>query len=257
MECYTYVLDLIVFIFGAIIGSFLNVCVYRIPKNESIVFPPSHCMNCGNKLKWYDMFPVFSYIFLRGKCRFCKAHISLRYPLVESFTGFMFLLVYIKYGIGISMIKYVVLVVFCIIIGLIDADTMDVYDDTAYAFIICGLAFMFISCIFYNGSYSDALLGALVAGGAIALIILLTAGRGMGWGDFEIALAAGLFLGFKCSVLFLFVSFVTGGIYAIFLMLTRKKTGKDQMSFGPFLCMAAIICALCGNQLINIYLNML
>ncbi|HZK71832.1 MAG TPA: prepilin peptidase, partial [Clostridia bacterium] len=116
-----------IFIFGLLIGSFLNVCIYRIPRGENIAYPASHCTSCGNKIKSYDLIPVLSWIFLRGKCRGCDEKISSRYALVESATAILFLLTYYQYGLDISLLKYLMLIPFLIVIAMIDYDTMDVY----------------------------------------------------------------------------------------------------------------------------------
>ena len=116
-------MGIFVLILGTIIGSFLNVCIYRIPKEESIAFPPSHCMNCGNQIKWYDLIPVLSYVFLRGKCRFCKEKVSIRYPIIELITGVVFTTLYIEYGIGFNFSKYALFSCFLIVIGMIVFDT--------------------------------------------------------------------------------------------------------------------------------------
>jgi len=99
-------MDIFVFILGLVFGSFFNVCIYRMPRGESIVFPPSHCTHCNNRLKFYDMIPVLSYIFLRGRCRYCKEKISIKYPIIELLTGFSFLLIYLRYGISLNFFKY-------------------------------------------------------------------------------------------------------------------------------------------------------
>ena len=99
---------IIVFVFGIVIGSFLNVCIYRIPKQQSIAYPPSHCTSCSSKLKWYDLVPILSYIILKGKCRYCKHNISIRYPILELITGLLYFFIYVKFGIGIVFMKYAV-----------------------------------------------------------------------------------------------------------------------------------------------------
>ncbi|EQB3123923.1 prepilin peptidase, partial [Clostridium botulinum] len=121
-------MNIIVLILGIIIGSFLNVCIYRIPKGESIIFPPSYCEKCGVNIKIYNLIPVVSYIFLRGRCKCCKNKISLRYPLVELLTGILFLSIYHLCGLNFSFIKYIIFVSFIIVIGFIDLDTTDVYS---------------------------------------------------------------------------------------------------------------------------------
>ncbi|MBZ4662427.1 MAG: peptidase [Caloramator sp.] len=130
-------------IFGLIIGSFLNVCIYRIPREESIAYPPSHCTNCGYRLRWYDLIPVISYILLKGRCRSCRQRISIIYPIIEIMTATLFGLLYLKFGISISFFKYAVLFCFLIVIGTIDYLTQDVYFNTTLTGILFGIFLLF------------------------------------------------------------------------------------------------------------------
>lgn len=245
------ILTFIVFL-GLIIGSFLNVCIYRIPLEQSLSFPPSHCTSCGSKIKRYDLIPVLSYIFLKGKCRNCSEKISLRYPSIELTTGILFGALYMEYGLSFLLVKYVVLVCFLIVIGMIDFDTTDVYFKTTISGIIVGLGFLIYGC-FLSLNVITYIYGGLLGGGVIAIIILLT--HGMGWGDAEICLLVGLFLGFKLTLLMLFLSFVIGGVIGIILILLKKKSRKDYIPFGPFIAVAAIITAIIGEKIIMLYLN--
>lgn len=239
-------------ILGLIFGSFLNVCIYRIPEEQSLSFPPSHCMRCGSRIKPYDLIPVLSYILLKGKCRNCGDKISLRYPAIELITGVLFGALYIEYGLSFLLVKYAVLICFLIVIGMIDFDTTDVYFKTTISGILAGVGFL-IYGYFLNINVTTFIFGAVLGGGVIALIILLT--HGMGWGDAEICLLVGLFLGFKLTVLMLFLSFVIGGITGITLILTKLKSRKDYIPFGPFIAISAIICAIFGEKIIMLYLN--
>lgn len=237
---------------GLVIGSFLNVCIYRIPLEQSLSFPPSHCTSCGSRIKPYDLILVLSYIFLKGKCRNCGEKISLRYPAIELTTGVLFGALYIQYGLCFLLAKYAVLICFLIVIGMIDFDTTDVYFKTTLSGSLVGVGFLTYG-YFISLSVTTFLLGGLLAGGVIAIIILLT--HGMGWGDAEICLLVGLFLGFKLTLLMLFLSFVIGGGTGVFLILLKKKTRKDYIPFGPFIAIAAIITAIFGEKIIMLYLN--
>ena len=247
-------IEFFVAIIGMVLGSFLNVCVFRIPRGESISYPPSHCMKCGTRIKAYDLFPVISYLILRGKCRKCGDKISIRYPLVELFTGAMFLLIYINFGLNIDFVKYCILSCFIIVVGLIDFDTTDVYLKTTLPAIMIGVIFIVIN-ILSGSSFMDFILGGILSGGVIALIIFFTGG--MGWGDFEICAFCGLFLGLKPSIIMLFFSFVLGGIAGILLIVTKKKSRKDYIPFGPYIAIAAFIALFFGNQIVSWYLNFL
>lgn len=239
-------------LYGLLIGSFLNVCIYRIPRNESISFPPSHCTNCKNKIKWYDLIPIISYIFLRGKCRYCGEKISIRYPLIELITGAIFLALNIEYGLSINFFKYAVLACFLIVIGMIDFDTTDVYLKTTASGIITGVLFL-IYGYFMNYNILSYIYGGLLGVGIIALIILLT--KGMGWGDAEICLMGGLFLGLKLTIVMLFFSFVFGGLIGIILMILKIKSRKDYIPFGPFISAACLFTVFFGEKITLWYMS--
>lgn len=245
----------IIFIFGAVIGSFLNVCIYRIPRGESIAFPPSHCTNCKKEIKWYDLIPIISYIFLRGKCRYCKEKISIRYPMVEFITAVLFLTSYSIYGLTFDFIKYTTFINFLIVIGMIDYDTTDVYFSTTLSGIVSGV--IFIGVLTYNMlPVKSYIYGGILGGGFLALIILITKG-GMGWGDAEICLMSGLFLGFKLTILMLFLSFIIGSIAGIALILLGKKSKKDYIPFSPYIALSAILCVLSGEKIFSFYMSLI
>ncbi|MCY6355043.1 prepilin peptidase [Clostridium sp. ZS2-4] len=241
-----------ILIIGLLIGSFLNVCIYRIPREESISYPPSHCTSCGNNIKPYDLIPVISYIFfLKGKCRYCGEKISIRYPLIELFTGIVFVLIYKYYGTSMEFIKFAVLSCFLIAIGMIDFDTTDVYFKTTISGIIVGIVFL---VVYYFTGYNIGtyILGALIGGGFISLIILITGG--MGWGDAEICFLAGLYLGWKLTLLMLFLSVILGAVIGVLLIAIKKKSRKDYIPFGPYIALGAIIAAIWGDSILRWYL---
>lgn len=242
-----------IFIIGLIIGSFLNVCIYRIPKGESISYPPSHCTVCGKRIKPYDLIPVISWIILRGKCRSCGDRISIRYALIEMATGISFILTYLKYGLTLEGLKFFILIPFIIVIGMIDFDTTDIYSITTWSAIAIGIVFIIIN-YFLGMPVKNYILGGLTAGGFITFIILLT--KGMGWGDAELCLLCGLFLGFKQSLLMLMLSFIIGGISALLLILLKKKTRKDYIPFGPSIAMGALIVMFFGGRILEWYFQL-
>lgn len=252
-------MGVLIFILGSIIGSFLNVCIYRIPKEESIAYPPSHCMNCENELKWYDLVPIVSYIFLKGRCRYCREKVSIRYPIIELTTGLLFLALYINYGLSFYLVKYAVFVCLIIVIGMIDYDTTDVYFSITVFGSILGVIFIAVEFYLYKigiimeFNFLTYVYGAILAGGIIGIIILLT--HGMGLGDIEICFVCGLFLGFKLSVLMMFLSFIIGGILGVLLIALKIKNRKDYIPFGPFVTIAALIAILYGEKIINLYLG--
>ena len=240
-----------IFLLGLVIGSFLNVCIYRIPREESILYPPSHCGSCNHKLGSLDLFPVFSYIFLKGKCRYCKDKISIRYPTIEILNAIVYLLIYFKFGLSIITIKYCILASLLIVIGTIDYDTQFVYTSTIICGGIIGIIFIIIQAILYNSRFLNLLLGGLVGFGIIGLIVVLT--RGMGEGDIEIATVCGLFLGVEGILLGLFLSIVIGGISGIIILTLKLKKAKDKMAFGHFIAIGCLIAMLWGNEILLSY----
>jgi leader peptidase (prepilin peptidase)/N-methyltransferase len=250
---------IIIFILGLLIGSFLNVCIYRIPKGESIAFPPSHCGSCGNNIKPYDLIPVVSWILLRGKCRSCSEKISMRYPLVEFTTALLFILTYFQYGVTIYLVKYLLLIPFLIVIAMIDYDTMEVYTSTTWLAIAVGLLFLGLN--FYQGQpVATYIYGGVLGAGTIIFIILLTklilGTEGMGWGDAEICGLCGLFLGFKLTFLMMFFSFIIGAIIGVYLLRFREKNGRSEMAFGPSIIMATFLIIIWGDKILNWYVNL-
>lgn len=247
-------LALLMFVLGLLIGSFLNVCIYRIPRDESISYPPSHCTGCGERIKLYYLVPVFSYLFLRGKCRNCGVGISLKYPLIELLVGVLFLTLYYVYGISFELLKFMVLISFIVVIGIIDLETTDVYFKTTLSGSIAGIILLIAGNLLGHGIW-EFIYGALLGGGLISLIVIIT--RGMGWGDVEICFLCGLFLGFKMTILMIFISFILGGIIGVMLMLLKKKSHKDYIPFGPIISLAALICIYFGEKILLWYLYLL
>lgn len=248
------IIGVFIFSLGAIIGSFLNVCIFRIPKEESIAFPPSHCGNCNTKLKGRDLVPILSYIFLKGRCRYCKEKVSIQYPIIEGFTGILFVILYFKYGLTVSLLSFISLTAILIVIGIIDYKTQYVYTSSIITGIIFGIIFIAIS--FILGERVDLInvaLGAFIPALILAVIVWTT--NAMGWGDVEIIFMTGIFLGLKLNLLNLFISIVLGGSYAIYLMLCKKKSGKEEMAFGPYIAVATYITILFGEQILNWYMG--
>lgn len=245
----------IIFIIGTIIGSFLNACIYRIPVGESIAYPPSHCVSCKSKIKWYDLLPIMSYIFLKGRCRYCEEKISIRYPAIEFITGLLFLMIYVKYDLTLDFIKYAIFISILIVIGIIDFDTTDVYFSTTLTGMIFSV--IFIGIYIYNGiPIRSYIYGGILAGGLIAIIILITKG-GMGWGDLEICLLCGLFLGLKLTILMLFLAFIIGSIVGVILIISGKKSRKDYIPFGPYIAIASIVCTISGEKIFSLYMSLI
>lgn len=238
----------IVFLYGIVFGSFLNVCIYRIPRGESIAKDFSHCTNCNHRLKWIDLVPIFSYLFLKGKCRYCGDRISLRYPMVECLTGILVTGLYLRYGISYEFARFSVLTLFLIVIALIDYDTTDVYSSVIYTGIALGIIFIIIEEITGSCSVGNYFAGAMIGLGVIGAIYLFTGG--MGAGDIEIAVLCGVFLGWKLEIYFILASFIIGGTIAVILILLKKKRKDEYIPLGPALALGAYTVMILGETVI-------
>ncbi|KUO50599.1 MAG: peptidase A24 [Desulfitibacter sp. BRH_c19] len=241
---------LLIVILGLLIGSFLNVCIYRIPKGETVVYNSSHCTHCNTALKFMDLIPVLSYIFLNGKCRYCGEGIKVRYPLVELFTGGIFFLTYLYIGFDILLIKYLVLFSILIVITFIDLDHKIIPNKLILIMLIWGIIWQ----IFHPEIvWISAAAGALLGGGLLLLAAVISRG-GMGGGDIKLMFAAGFILGLSNTALALFLGFLSGSIIGIALIVLRIKSRKDPIPFGPFLSLGIFIAALWGYEIIDLYL---
>lgn len=241
----------LIILLGLIIGSFLNVCIYRISREESIAFPQSHCTSCGYNLKPKDLIPVFSYIFLGGRCRSCKEKITIRYPLVEILNACLYLLIYLKYGFTLDFFKFCVFVSLLIVIGFIDFETKYVYNSTIIFGVVLGIVFDILIWIETKALPWNDIVGAFIGFGVIYFIVILT--HGMGEGDIDIALICGLFLGIEGIMVTLFIAIIIGGIVAGLILIFKIKDKKAEIAFGPYLAIGGIVTCLYGSSLIEMY----
>ncbi|MGB8453808.1 MAG: prepilin peptidase [Anaerocolumna sp.] len=244
---------IIVCVLGLLIGSFMNVCIYRIPKGESIAFPPSHCSSCSHSLSPVDLIPVFSYLFLKGKCRYCKEKISVRYPLVETLAAILFVLVYHQYGLSFKGLAYVVLVCALIAASFIDLDHMIIPNSVNLFIGITGVFFMLMG---WTVTWIQGLLGFCIGGGALLflglLAIWLLKKEGMGGGDIKLAAVCGLYLGMDKIILSLFLATYIAGFILIFLLVLKKLKKGQYVPFGPFLAAGIIINILFYDEIIKV-----
>lgn len=247
-------MSIIIFALGLIIGSFINVCTYRIPREESICYPLSTCPGCGERIKIYDLIPVISYVILRGKCRNCKEKISIEYPIIELLTAFLFLFIYLTFGTSYEMIKNIVLVAFVEIIAIIDFKTMEVYNSLTYTAMAIGILNVFIEKFIFGVPMLTYVLGAAIP--AIFIFIINKLTGGFGEGDIDIFIIIGLFLGIKLNGLTMFFSIIVGAVGAIIFILAKKLKKKNAMPFVPCIFIGLIISLIWGNQMINSYLNL-
>ncbi|MGI6436345.1 MAG: prepilin peptidase [Syntrophomonadaceae bacterium] len=241
--------ETIVILLGLIFGSFTNVLIYRLPRGESVVFPASRCPSCGQPLKAGDLLPVLSYLFLKGRCRYCKAGISPRYPLVEALTAAAFLLVYICWGLSLTTLSGMVLSLVLICAGFTDLDTGLIPDRLTIPAVIIGLGLS----VFTVG-IKAALIGGLGYGGLFLALALISRG-GMGGGDIKLAAVIGVFCGWPLVLTALVLVGFMGGFYALFLLLSGKANRKSEVRFGPLLSLGAFLAFNYGMVLSSWYLS--
>ena len=244
------------FVFGTCIGSFLNVCIYRIPAGESIVSPPSRCPQCGAGIRWYQNIPIFSWIVLGGRCASCKAGIPFRYPLVEALTGGLFLLVFFYFGISWPTLVFWVFMSLLVVITFIDLDHQIIPDVISLPGIVIGFACSFLLPWI---TWTDSLYGILLGGGSLFLVAagyeLLTRKEGMGGGDVKFLAMLGAFLGWKAILPVIFISSLLGTMVGVPLMLIKGADRKLAIPFGPFLAVGAVIWLFWGGMLLSWYLG--
>lgn len=243
-------LQIIIIIYGVIIGSFLNVCIYRIPKKESIITSRSHCMNCGEQIKWYDLVPLVSYLILGGKCRHCKTKISAQYPLVEFANGLGYAIIVIVNGVNPTSILYCLCTSALLALSVIDWRTFEI--PVAFNIFIGILGI--IRLLTDLGHWYTYIIGFVSVSGFLYLLFLITKGRGIGGGDIKLMAAAGLLVGWKYIILSLGLGCVLGSIIHIILMKAQNK--ERVLAFGPYLSLGIYISMVCGDKLIDWYLNM-
>ena len=244
---FTIFLYIIICLFGITIGSFLNVCIYRIPKKESVVVVRSHCMKCGYQLKWYDLIPLFSYLFLRGRCRKCGEKISIQYPIIEAFNGVMYVLIFICTGLSINTLLYCLLSSALTVIAVIDFRTYEIpFGNNVFIFV---LGLVQVAADYEN--WLSYVIGFFAVSGFIAIVILVTQGRGFGGGDMKLMAAAGLLLGWKLILLSFVIGCIVGSVCHVIRM--RISGAEDVLALGPYLSIGIMVSALFGNEMIQWY----
>jgi leader peptidase (prepilin peptidase) / N-methyltransferase len=243
-------------IFGLAVGSFLNVCIHRVPRQASIVQPASSCPQCGYVLKWYDNIPVVSYVLLRGRCRQCKTSISIRYPTIEVVTMVIFVLHYLTFGLDIILIPRLLFACVLIVLFAIDLEHHLLPNVITLPGIVVGLAF---SAMVPPG-FRDALIGALLGGGILWLIgeayYRYSGQEGMGGGDVKMLAMIGAFLGWKLVILTLVLSSILGSIVGVIVLAVRRGGLKYALPYGTFLALAALTSSLVGARVIEWYVGL-
>ena len=244
------ILYIVIFLIGISIGSFLNVCIYRIPKKEDIVFERSHCMSCGNVLKWYELIPLFSFLVQGGKCRNCKTKLSVQYPLIELLNGLIYVWIFMAKGFQPESILFCICASVLIVISVIDWRTYEIPFGCNIVIGILGI----VRVILDLAHWYDYVIGFFAVSGLFLIIYWITKGRGIGGGDIKLMAAAGLLLGWQNILLSLMIGSIAGSVIHLALM---KIQGKDRvLAFGPYLAFGIFISMLYGNDIITWYLGM-
>lgn len=252
---------LLVFIFGLIIGSFLNVCIYRMPRSESLVFPGSRCVSCKKPIPWYDNIPLISYVLLRGKCRSCKAKISPRYFFVELISAVCFLILFANFKFNYVFWVYSLLAFSLIVVTFIDLEFQVIPDRISLTGIFLGIA---LSIIFpgLQGAFTrkiailNSILGAIAGGGLIYLTGVL--GKlafkkdSMGGGDVKLMAMLGAFLGWKMAILIFFLAPFFGAPIGIYVKFVKKE---DIIPYGPYISLAGLVAMVWGHKILSLLLN--
>ena len=246
-------------LFGAVIGSFLNVCIYRIPEERSILKPGSACPNCSSTIRFYDNIPVLSYLVLKGKCRSCDQSISIRYLLVELLTSGFSATVAAVFGMTSLGVVYLVLIYILIVITVIDLYHMIIPDILVGLGLITGITAILLGVI--DIGWKDAFIGALFFGGflyAVALVgKIIFKKEAMGMGDVKLGIMMGLFLGWKMSIMSLYVSFLVASFVGLVTIVTGQLKKGDRIPFGPFLAIGTILVMFFGQAILEFYISVI
>ncbi|MEG0805824.1 MAG: prepilin peptidase [Lachnospiraceae bacterium] len=241
----------VIFLYGIVIGSFLNVCMVRLPLGESVVTTRSHCMQCGHLLKWYELIPIVSYVMLLGRCKVCKEKISPRYPIIEGVNGGIYVGIFLVNGMNLSSVLYCLLFSILLVASVIDFTSYEIPNGCSILILILGL--IHVGLDFSNWGYY--LVGFFSVSFVLELILLISKGRAMGGGDVKLMAACGLLLGWDKIVLgFLFACVLGAGLHLIRMKFFHA--GK-RLAMGPYLSIGVMCAALWGRQIMDWYFGLL
>ena len=263
-EVLRFFIHIYMFALGAVIGSFLNVCIARLPDRKSLVWPNSQCPNCSNPIKWYDNIPLISFMVLRAKCRRCGSPISWQYPVVELLTALLFVLLMRRFTNMAALLIYAAFTSSLVVISFIDLKHYIIPDQISIPGIPIGLALSLLPAHLagdqlVSGSFLDSLIGCVVGGGTLYLVahfsLIVFKKEGMGGGDIKLMGMVGAFLGWKYTLMTIVVGSVLGAVVGVTLILLRLKTRAEYIPFGPYLAIGALLSLMAGDRLLNLYLQ--
>ncbi|UCF90034.1 MAG: prepilin peptidase [Desulfobacterales bacterium] len=254
----SYLPEIFSFLFGLCIGSFLNVCIYRLPVSKSIVHPRSMCPHCGSFIDFYDNIPILSYLWIKGRCRHCRTPIPFRYPVVEFLGGLFALGTYLKFGFTFEAILYYAFIATLLVITFIDIDHQIIPDIITLSGIpLCFAASFFLPTV----NYIDSLIGILTGGGSLFLVAwiynVITKKEGMGGGDIKLLAMIGAVVGWQGVLFTIFVASAVGTLSGLAVILQARKSLKLAVPFGPFLSIGSIAYIFFGPELVRWYFNLL
>ncbi len=246
-----------VFLSGAVIGSFLNVCIYRLPAEQSVITPRSRCMTCGTEVCWFDNIPIVSWLLLKGRCRACGTGFSIRYPLVELLTALIALLLFFRFSLSVTFFVYFLFTAALIVITFIDLDHQIIPDEIS----IPGIGFGFMASFFLpEPGWISSLLGIIAGWSSLAIVfyfyLWLTGREGMGGGDAKLLAMLGSFLGLKAVPFIIFFSSLAGTFVGLSIMVLQGKGRHYAIPFGPYLALGAVTYIFYGPLLISWYLHL-
>ena len=249
-------LEIGIFFFGLILGSFINVCIYRLPRGESVAYPASHCPACQTAIRSYQNIPVISFLFLKGCCGTCGVKISWKYPLVEALHGAAFLFILSQFGSTIETLIYCLFFASLVAVTFIDLSHRIVPDQITLPGMVIGV--ICSSTVLPTGTISS-LIGLFVGGGIFYLVAVLSLAilkkEGMGGGDIKLIAMIGAFLGWKGMLLTIFLAACSGSIIGILLILIQGRDRAEPIPFGPFLALGAVISLFWGNGILAWYFS--
>ena len=258
MSINIYLNYIAVAIFGLIIGSFLNVVILRFDDLKSMVKTRSHCPKCKKQIAWYDLFPFFSYLLLKGKCRSCKEKISIQYPLVEVATALVFSLLFWKFGLSLEFAVLLVISGLLMVVLTYDILHLLIADFLIWSAIGIWIVFLAVNYFFIQHSLPmvlHSLYGAAALGGFLGLIVLISWEKWMGVGDIKLGFLLGAIVAWPNVLFSTFAAFALGSIISLALIFMRKKSMKDMVPFAPFLILGAYVALFWGDKIVNWYLG--
>jgi leader peptidase (prepilin peptidase) / N-methyltransferase len=245
-------------LFGLALGSFLNVCIYRIPLRQSIVYPPSSCPHCGERIRPYDNLPLISYLLLLGRCRHCRHPISLQYPLVEATTGILSLALFLKLGASLEYLFFLLFGAALIAIAFIDLHHKIIPDILSLSGIVVGFAFSLVPSS--PLSWMDSVIGIIAGGGFLLLVGVafekITGREGMGMGDVKMLAMIGAWTGWKSLLFVILLSSLAGSLLGGILLVLSRKGARAKIPFGPFLSLGTLLYLFFGNELVQWYFRL-